>query len=1064
MQYLDFEIEIAHGDRVDYPLAVIHSPAGETRATFTLPFSQIELENRILTLKNVLLRSGGQHRRALTPDEQTVRTFGQDLFDALFTDDVGSLYHESRRQAERQDAGLRIKLRIQSPELSALPWEFLFDRRGDEFVCLSTSTPLVRYLETSVPVRPLAVKPPLRVLGMVVSPNDLEPLDVETERQRLDRALAPLQERGLVHLHWLEGGTWRDLQRCLRQEQWHIFHFVGHGAYDAQRDEGIVAFADRDGNSRHLTATELARLLTDHSTLRLALLNSCEGARAGELDLLSSTAATLVRRGLPAVLAMQYDITDRAAIQLSESFYEALADGLPVDAALAEARKAISLGVANSLEWGTPALFMRSGDGRIFDIDPSEMAGGSIAAVGLAATAGMAEQGRASLTPDEGSDGTDDNLSESTATAGALEQTRVTSQASVEEPSTKKKASRRNASALLIFAAVLAIAAGFVAWRFLPFDGIGTPTMTVVPTEGVAADDVEPQPAVVAMATSTGTATQTPTRPFTYTPTATPRPTATPQPTKIAPSIISRSLPASVNAGLEEILGQGEPGAVVEVLIDDSAVISTTVDESGYWSLEIDLPEGEHLIDVRSRLGELTLSAIDDPIAVMVLSPTPTSTSTVTNTPTPRPTVTSTATSTETPLPTATLTITPDRVATQAAAATSFAATETARPTQTPTVTKTPTLTPTNTATPTPAEPAAGAVREFGGIPFVYVPAGEFIMGSTDTDAEADGDEKPQHMVCLDAFWIMQTEVTNDMWQQFIDAEGYATEDLWSDDGWNWRIENGIEAPWDRQFAQYNGRDYPVVGISWYEAEAFASWLNHRLKRAMRLPTEAEWEKGARGSDGWKYPWGNVWDAAIVNHCDSNCDVVVDWKDENGDDGYGYTAPVNEYPGGTSPYGALNMAGNVWEWTADWYYDGYYGESPMYDPIGPENGTDNVVRGGAWISSPLDVRAANRSSLNPSLRRYGLGVRLVTPPNTVIGVAGSRGATVYDDLHGTMRSTLDIGTAMTVYGRSEDEKWVIVQTAHGVTGWVAVDDIVIFNISSLPITSEEGLPICESSE
>ena len=103
MEYLDFEIEIAHGDRVDYPLAVIHSPAGENRTTSTLPFSQIELENRILTLKNVMLRSGGQHRRALTPDELTVRNFGQDLFDALFTGDVGSLYHESRRQAERQD-------------------------------------------------------------------------------------------------------------------------------------------------------------------------------------------------------------------------------------------------------------------------------------------------------------------------------------------------------------------------------------------------------------------------------------------------------------------------------------------------------------------------------------------------------------------------------------------------------------------------------------------------------------------------------------------------------------------------------------------------------------------------------------------------------------------------------------------------------------------------------------------------------------------------------------------------------------------------------------------------
>ena len=205
---------------------------------------------------------------------------------------------------------------------------------------------------------------------MIASPDDLEALDVNAERKRLNKALAPLQNRGLVELHWLEGSTWSDLQIRLRQGEWHIFHFVGHGTYDAGRDEGMVSIVSREGHSRLLTATELARLLADHNTLRLVLLNCCEGACAGELDLFSSTAATLVRRGLPAVLAMQFDITDMAAIQLSEAFYTALADGLPVDQAVAVARKAISLGMPNSLEWATPVLFMRSDDGRIFNIDP----------------------------------------------------------------------------------------------------------------------------------------------------------------------------------------------------------------------------------------------------------------------------------------------------------------------------------------------------------------------------------------------------------------------------------------------------------------------------------------------------------------------------------------------------------------------------------------------------------------------------------------------------------------------------------------------------------------------
>ena len=452
MDYLDFEIEIAPGDRVNYPLAVIHSPAGEIRTTSTLPFSQIELENRILTLKNVILRSGGQHRRALTSDELTVRDFGQDLFDALFSDDVGSLYHESRRQAERQDAGLRI----QSPELAALPWEFLFDRRSDEFVCLSTSTPLVRYLETSAPVRPLAVKPPLRVLWAWWSAQMI-----------WNRSMSTSSANG-----WT--GHWRHSSHA----DW--FNCIGWKAKPGAIFNVACVRSSGTSSTSSATApttpsvtkvssplpTAMARLLTDHSTLRLALLNSCEGARAGELDLLSSTAATLVRRGLPAVLAMQYDITDMAAIQLSEAFYEALVDGLPVDGALAEARKAISLGIANSLEWGTPALSMRSGDGRIFDIDQTELTAEQVVdvGIGLAVTTGKVEQGKAAATPD---------------------QEAKSNEAIVGEPLAKKEAARPRCAAwtLLLFTSLLAVAASIFAWRYLSNGGVETATATVVPSE-----------------------------------------------------------------------------------------------------------------------------------------------------------------------------------------------------------------------------------------------------------------------------------------------------------------------------------------------------------------------------------------------------------------------------------------------------------------------------------------------------------------------------------------------------------------------------------------------------
>src|SRR5690606_37243505 len=115
---------------------------------------------------------------------------------------------------------------------------------------------------------------------------------------------------------------------------WHVVHFVGHGGYDAQREEGVIWLADDDGTARSLGAGDLARLIADRRDLRLVLLNACESARPGALDIFSSTAAALVRRGLPAVIAMQYEITDRAAIEFARSLYDALADGLPIDSAV----------------------------------------------------------------------------------------------------------------------------------------------------------------------------------------------------------------------------------------------------------------------------------------------------------------------------------------------------------------------------------------------------------------------------------------------------------------------------------------------------------------------------------------------------------------------------------------------------------------------------------------------------------------------------------------------------------------------------------------------------------
>lgn len=365
-RYLDFELEIGPGEGREYPVRVVRAPGGEASATMRFPFDELALENYLLKLQNVLLRSGGRRRTYLSPEEQAVQQFGQSLFDALFTGEVRSRYDVSLDRVRVRERGLRIKLRVLPPELAVLPWEFLYDPRRPDYISLSADTPIVRYLDLPHAIEPLTVKPPLRILAMVASPRDLAPLDVERERKRMEKALKSIQARGVVELHWLESSTSYDLQRALRAGPWHIFQFVGHGGFDKRAGEGFLALTDEDGDAQPLVATVLARLLADHRPLQLAILNACEGARGGKHDIFSSTASTLVRRRIPAVLAMQYEITDAAAIDFAHGFYDALADGLPVDAALTEARKSMSMAVNNSFEWGVPVLFMRSSDGMLF--------------------------------------------------------------------------------------------------------------------------------------------------------------------------------------------------------------------------------------------------------------------------------------------------------------------------------------------------------------------------------------------------------------------------------------------------------------------------------------------------------------------------------------------------------------------------------------------------------------------------------------------------------------------------------------------------------------------------
>ncbi len=263
----------------------------------------------------------------------------------------------------------------------------------------------------------------------------------------------------------------------------------------------------------------------------------------------------------------------------------------------------------------------------------------------------------------------------------------------------------------------------------------------------------------------------------------------------------------------------------------------------------------------------------------------------------------------------------------------------------------TPTLVPTISSLPMLA---AGATRisPQDGMVLVYIPAGEFLMGSTNSDVGADIDEMPQHTVFLSAFWMDRTVVTNAMYAAFLDRMGNqeSGNSTWLDAGDQDVLiyhKNEVWSPVE------GAGNLPAVEITWYGAQAYCEWAGRRL------PTEAEWEKAARGLDSRVYPWGNEIDCTKAQY--ANCG--------------GSLLPVGSQPEGASPYGVLGLSGNVWEWVADWYAEDYYFLSARENPAGPTDGIARVLRGGSWDYDWKHLRAANRRNNGPAASMHDYGFR-----------------------------------------------------------------------------------------
>jgi hypothetical protein len=361
------ELEVTKGDGETYQVAARCDAGDAQEEGIEFPFRERELDRRLDAVESVLLRSAATTRRVPAAEERPLQELGAGLFDFLFSGGVGRLLAVVRSQAASDGELMQIRLRIRPPRLAALPWELLYDRSRAEY--LSLHMPLVRHLEVPEPVQPLPVTTPLRVLAMVASPAELESLDVHQERQRLHDALAQPISEGLVQVTWVAGQTWRDLRAALAQAQpgWHIFHFIGHGGFDEERGEGFLALVNEGGGIHRLSASDLGLLFRNQRSLRLVVLNACESARSSTGDAFSSTASMLMRRGVTAVVAMQYEISDDSAIEFARGLYEAIANRAPADVAVSEARVHIKVGRRNSLEWMIPVLYLRSPHGELLD-------------------------------------------------------------------------------------------------------------------------------------------------------------------------------------------------------------------------------------------------------------------------------------------------------------------------------------------------------------------------------------------------------------------------------------------------------------------------------------------------------------------------------------------------------------------------------------------------------------------------------------------------------------------------------------------------------------------------
>ncbi len=384
MKYEDFVINIESKKGDDAYVINVQSPRGEADATFQLRHGiddMLEMFQRVgQTVRGSATEEGGLVRDAKFVEVKPNANIdvGKELFEDLFVGTTRSLFDSSLAVAEDRGKGLRIKLQIDptDPELAklaSLPWESMVRQETKDYYSLQEQTPFVRYLNVQRPHEVSKFVPPLRVLVVISNPKGTAPLDLDHERSLMEQSLGAYPE---IQVDFLESATVSELNQKLSEKKYHVLHYMGHGDFDEKSGMGVLLMEDAAARAAPLDGERLGVILRS-SSIRLVFLNACNTAKADSSsgkDAFGGVATSLVAAGMPAVVAMQFPISDKAAIAFSRKFYSQIVRGRPVDAAVATSRLEVFSEDASNLEWATPVLFMRAPDGMLFDLEKEKPA------------------------------------------------------------------------------------------------------------------------------------------------------------------------------------------------------------------------------------------------------------------------------------------------------------------------------------------------------------------------------------------------------------------------------------------------------------------------------------------------------------------------------------------------------------------------------------------------------------------------------------------------------------------------------------------------------------------